>query len=128
MCFFANKSKTLTIINSIGKKTTVTAEIASGFFSKAIGLMFRKSLDRDNGMLFIFGKEDYHTFWMANTNLALEALHLAGDGKLVETISMEPHTGKYLPKNKSKYVLEVNQGFCKKNNVRIGDKLKLDFE
>ncbi|NYZ77442.1 DUF192 domain-containing protein, partial [Candidatus Micrarchaeota archaeon] len=111
--------------NPDGIPVTVNAEIADNAFTMAKGLMFRKSLDGNAGMLFVFPNADYHGFWMMNTTIPLDAIFIAEDGRVVDIIGMDPcsnilgcHT--YKPKETAIYVLEVNQGFSVANSIERG--------
>ena len=89
------------------------------------GLMLRDSLPQNAGMLFVFDNEAYHSFWMANTTIPLDAIHFDSNGKVVDIIHMEPcktvesYCRNYTPQEKAKYVLEVNEGFSDKNSIKI---------
>ena len=126
------ETRKITIINSAGEKISIEVEIADTALKKAKGLMFRQELEQDKGMLFLFNTTDFHSFWMMNTKISLEAIHFSEEGKIVDIVQMDPcNTNKckqYVPKVKSRYVLEVNHGFSKRNNVAINDSLVLDFE
>jgi len=105
----------------------VDAEVAESPFKKFLGLMFRDKLDENRGMLFVFDKEDYHSFWMLFTKIPLEAIFISEDFQVVDIIRMEPFSFRsYKPKRKAKYVLEVNKGFSNRNNVKEG--AKADFK
>ena len=119
--------KRLKVTDSEGKDITVDAEIADSFFSKMKGLMGRRSLGENEGMLFIFERAERHSFWMFNTKIPLDAIFFDEDGKAVDIITMEPCKSpvgfdcpNYRPVAPAKYVLEVNKGFAKKNKLTIG--------
>ncbi|VVC02464.1 putative ACR [Candidatus Bilamarchaeum dharawalense] len=119
----------ITIINSDGKSVDIEAEMANDSATKAKGLMGRTSLGQNEGMLFTFPKAGKYGFWMFNTSIALDAIHFDENGTVVDIIAMEPcgltNCSQYYPKTDSKYVLEVNVGFAKKNKIFIGkSKLK----
>lgn len=124
--------KQISITNKENKEILVKAEIVRDQISMMRGLMGRKELPENQGMLFVFPNEDYHTFWMMNTTIKLEALHFSKEGELVDIVKMEPCKSlidcpKYSPKTVSKYVLEVNQGFSETNKFEIGkSKIKVD--
>jgi len=112
-------------MNILIGNSRVDVEIAKSPLRKFLGLMFRKELDKNQGMLFIFNKEDYHSFWMLFTKIPLEAIFISKNYRVVDIIQMIPNSVKqYRPSIKAKYVLEVNKGFSKKNNVKIGSKVK----
>ncbi len=112
------------IKNSNNQELDIEAEIADNFLSQSLGLMFRNSLKENSGMLFTFEKEAIYSFWMFCTKIPLDAIFIDEKGLVVEIIAMEPCNGftcpQYTPKNKSKYVLEVNLGFAKKNSILAG--------
>lgn len=113
------------IIFSNGVKIKV--EIAKTEEERAIGLMFRHSIPQDYGMLFIFEKEDYQSFWMKNCFFPLDIIFFNSSFMIVDIKEEFEPCGAdpcptYTSKEKAIYVLEVNSGFCKKNGLKIGDK------
>ncbi len=104
----------------IGEKE-VFVEIADTPAKRAKGLMFRKSLDENEGMFFIFENEGYHSFWMANTYIPLDIIWFDSDMNIVhiernvptctETGNLRALCKSYRPGKKAKYVLEVNAGW-----------------
>lgn len=115
----------LILRNTQNKNIPVSVHLASSPLQQLRGLMFRKYLPKNRGMLFIFDKEDYHTFWMLFTFIPLEAVFLDKHRKIIDIIAMQPHSPKlYKPKNKAKYALELNQGFCQKHRIKLGSKVK----
>jgi len=126
--FFFQTKKEFTrieIVNEEGKQIPIDVEIADTGIKRMKGLMFRSSLGQNEGMLFVFDNEDYRKFWMMNTTIPLDAIHIAANGTVVEVILMDPCTSlisckSYPSSQKAKYVLEVNQGFAKENGIEIG--------
>jgi uncharacterized protein len=109
------------------KDTCVSVETVDDDLSRAKGLMFRKSLARDSGMLFIFPSEDIYSFWMKNTLIDLDMIWLNKDLQVVEIKSFVPgcktaDCPSYTPKNKAKFVLEINAGFAEIYKIKINDK------
>ena len=106
---------------------TVDAEIAQEDEHRQRGLMYRKALDENAGMLFIFEVERELTFWMRNTCLPLDMMFIAADGTIVgieeNTPTLTDET--FSPGCNAKYVLEVNAGWTRKNGVKAGMKVKL---
>ena len=119
--------KTISITNANNKKIFPDAEIADNFLSRALGLMFRFSLEDNKGMLFVFDKEDYYSLWMLFTFIPLEAIFISEDKKIVDIMQLRPHglTAKTSPVP-AKYILEVPAGFSSKNSIKNGDKVQVD--
>lgn len=106
---------------------TVKAEVARTAEQRSQGLMYRKELGEDEGMLFLMPYSGYHQFWMKNTLIPLDLIFIGEDLKikgLVENTTPESTTPLGISEP-SKYVLEVNAGFCKKNGVQPGDPVKM---
>jgi uncharacterized membrane protein (UPF0127 family) len=116
--------KKISITNSEGTAVSVDVEVADNLTTRAKGLMGRKSLGEYECMLFVFDEPGFHSFWMVNTSIPLDAIFMDEEGTVVDVIEMEPcgllkcplHT----PKSRAKYVLEVNQGFSKRNKIEEG--------
>ena len=106
---------------------TVKAEIADTPLKEMRGLMFRKSLGANEGMIFTFGSEDYYGFWMMNTSIPLDMIWLNSNKQVVYiqkdaqpcTITSCPI---YRPSAPGQYVLEVNAGFADAHNIKAGTK------
>ncbi len=123
--FYAFFYKKTSITLPFGNKITVI--IADNLVDRAQGLMHKKSLAGNKGMLFVFEEEGFYSFWMKNTLIPLDIVWLSGDKKIVDyKESAMPclidFCDKYINDQKAKYVLEVNAGFIKKENLKIGDK------
>jgi len=110
------------------EKISVSVETAKTREARGLGLMYRKSLKKNSGMLFIFEEEKQHPFTMKNTYIPLDMIFISRTKKIVGIIeNTRPLTrGPYSIKTASKYVLEVNAGFCSKNGISIGDQVVLD--
>ncbi len=124
----ANKPETKYARINVGN-TEVKAEIADTPLKQAKGLMFRKSLPQNDGMLFVFDKEDYYGFWMMNTSIPLDIIWINKDMEIVHIEKSVQPCGilcpVYKPKEKARYVLEVNAGFVDKNKVEVGHFIEL---
>ena len=112
-------------------KNCFNAEIASSFPVLMRGLMFRKALEENGGMLFVFLDENKHSFWMKNTLIPLDIIWLSGGKEAVYIAkNVQPCETLYCPSispdKAAKYVLEVNGGKADEIGVKIGD--KADFE
>jgi len=108
----------------------IDVEIANTDEARQQGLMFRNSLEENEGMLFVFDNEEKREFWMKNTFIPLDIIFLDKNMQVVSIIeSMEPCKEANCPTYSSKvpatYALEVNAGFVKENNINEGMVAKL---
>ncbi len=107
------------------KGKEIWVEVAKTPEERAQGLMGRKHLGKDEGMLFIFDKEDYHGFWMKNTLIPLSIAFMDREGRIVEITDMKPLTLEtHLPPRPILYALEMNQGWFSANKIRVGDMVR----
>jgi uncharacterized membrane protein (UPF0127 family) len=116
---FKNKCN-ITIINSKGKEITVDCEIPKTQEEKSIGLMYRDNLCDNCGM---FYDEVNSGFWMKNVKFPLDMI-FAKNGIIVDIKKALPNDPTIIsPSEDSDWNLEVNEGFCEKNNISLGDKI-----
>lgn len=114
------------------KNKKIWVEMAVSEQQRAQGLMYRKSLGKDEGMLFVFPQEKVLSFWMKNTFIPLTIAYFNKDGILIDLKDMEAFGKKqgdpptYPSSRPAKYALEMNQGWFSKNQVGLGSKLRLD--
>jgi uncharacterized membrane protein (UPF0127 family) len=111
-----------------GAEFQVSVEIASNDETRARGLMFRRSMPEDAGMLFVFAEERHQSFWMKNTYLPLDMLFVDAKGTIVGIVeNAEPHTltSRSVP-GVSKFVLELNGGWCARHGVAAGDRMTVE--
>ncbi len=89
----------------------VRVEIANSDESRARGLMFRRELQQDRGMIFVFPTTEEHSFWMHNTLIALDMIFLAEDRSVAGVVTAPPQTDALRTVHKpSRYVVEVSAG------------------
>jgi uncharacterized protein len=100
----------------------VKVEVARTDDERSRGLMFRKELAADGGMLFLFEVPEEHGFWMHNTFIPLDMIFLGEDRSVVGVVAnAEPHTDILRSVHKpSKYVLEVKGGEAAAHGVGPG--------
>lgn len=106
---------------------TLTVEVMSTDAHRTRGLMFRRELAEEKGMLFVFPDVDVRTFWMRNTCLPLDMLFVTDDGfiaGIVENVPTMNDAGRTVS-CPVRYVLEVNAGFARRHGVKPGQKLRL---
>ena len=109
-------------------RAAVAVEIADTPASREYGLMFRKHLDEDAGMIFIFKAPQHQEFWMKNTIISLDMIFADSGGKIVGIVrKAEPFSEAIdAVEGDSQYVLEVNGGFCDRHGVKSGDTLRFE--
>ncbi|MDT7880877.1 MAG: DUF192 domain-containing protein [Candidatus Hydrothermia bacterium] len=103
-------------------------EIADNDEKRSLGLMFRKYLPDSVGMLFIFDSSGIYPFWMKNTYIPLSIAFIDENYKIIDIFDLEPlDETPIFPLKKFKYALEVNRNWFKRNDIRVGDKVKFMF-
>lgn len=119
------ETRALYFENSSGKSPEITVEIADTEMSRQHGLMFRRELCENCGMLFIFPDEDFRAFWMKDTYLSLDIIFIRADGEVINVVQGTTpfSTRKVLSTAPAKYVLEVKAGDAEKYGIAPGAKL-----
>lgn len=102
---------------------TLQVEVARSPLERAQGLMFRKEMGADHGMLFAFEEERIQSFWMKNTYLPLSIAFIDRDKRIVNLHDMAPNNSERTYESTAPvlYALEVNQGWFARNGVGVGD-------
>lgn len=102
----------------------INAEVASTPEQRAQGLMFRKKMAANNGMLFDFGAPAGVCMWMKNTYIPLSVAFIDQNGVIVNIEDMEPMTTRNHCANKPvRYALEMNRGWFKQKKADTGSKI-----
>jgi uncharacterized membrane protein (UPF0127 family) len=116
------------VLHTGGGDVTVKVEVADTPDERALGLMYRKELAADAGMLFIFDAEDHLSFWMKNTPLPLDMIFITNDKRILGIVkdAVPYTTTSRAVAGKSRYVLEVNAGFTAKHGVKSGDTVSFE--
>ncbi len=106
----------------------IDVEIADNDAKRERGLMFRKTMEDVQGMLFVFIVSELQSFWMKNTVLSLDIMFVNENKEIVKIHkNTTPYSKESLPsEKKSMYVVEVVAGFSDKYGVKEGD--KIDFK
>ncbi|MDA1098453.1 MAG: DUF192 domain-containing protein [Proteobacteria bacterium] len=122
-----------TAIAPINNVTVITAqarpqfhvELAATDDARRKGLMHRRVLAKDAGMLFIFPISGRHGFWMKDTLIPLDMLFIAGDGRIVYVHhNAQPHSLTPITPNKdARAVLEINGGLSRRLGIAVGDQV-----
>jgi uncharacterized membrane protein (UPF0127 family) len=105
-----------------GRPWVVHVEVANNDAARAKGLMFRRELRPDTGMIFIFPAAEEQSFWMHNTLISLDMIFLGDDRAVVGVIDhAEPRTDTPRTVHKpSRYVIEVSAGEAAAHGVGTG--------
>ena len=99
-------------------------EVAADEAQRMQGLMFRKQLGREEGMLFIFEEPAYHSMWMKNTLIPLSVAFVDKDGVILNILDMEPQTlDSHMAAGPAVYAIETNKGWFAAKKVKAGDKV-----
>ncbi|MGH8619830.1 MAG: DUF192 domain-containing protein [Burkholderiales bacterium] len=103
----------------------IAAEVAANDPTRQQGLMYRRIMAENRGMLFVFRDTAYHAMWMQNTYLPLSVAFIDTKGVIVNIEDMQPQTTDTHPaKAPVKYALEMNQGWFKKRGIKPGAKIE----
>lgn len=104
------------------KGREIQVEVARTPGERAVGLMGRKHLGKEEGMLFIFEEEGHHSFWMKDTYIPLSIAFIDRESRIVKITDMKPLTlTSHPPPKPVLYALEMNQGWFSKNGIKVGD-------
>ena len=104
---------------------TFKIETAIGEYETQTGLMYRKELPRDSGMLFMFDNEQPRSFYMKNTEIELDILYIDASKKIVKIYrKAKPFDPTSLPSNMPvKYVFEVGGAVSSSYGIVVGDRV-----
>ena len=107
---------------------TVQAEVARTPEERERGLMFRESLAKGEGMLFVFPDAQYRSFWMKDTFIPLDIAYLDADLKIVDILPMEPQTTEPQASTRpAMFALEVPRGWFAEEDIAAGAQARLVF-
>ena len=97
-------------------------EVVSTLKDRNTGLMFRKSLPDDGGMIFVWDRKKIQCMWMKNTLIPLSVAYIEDTGEIIGIYDMVPLSMKSVCSKKPVlYALEVNKAWFKKNEFHVGD-------
>lgn len=123
VCLQAQAAMPLVELN-IGKHA-LTAEVAANDPDRMQGLMHRRMLPENRGMLFVFPNVAYHGMWMMNTYIPLSVAFIDDKGVIINIEDMQPHTrDSHSAKQPAKYALEMNLGWFRKRGIGPGARLE----
>lgn len=102
----------------------IRAEVAADYSSRGRGLMHRKSLGANAGMLFIFDAAALHCMWMKNTYIPLSVAFIDEHGEIVNIADMQPHSEQsHCAARPARYALEMSRGWFAERGIKAGARL-----
>lgn len=102
----------------------IEAEVAANDQNRQVGLMNRKSMAQQRGMLFVFPQANTHCMWMRNTLLPLSVAFLDEDGAIINIEDMQPQTeNNHCARRPARYALEMNLGWFAQRGLKPGTRL-----
>lgn len=103
---------------------TVSAEVAHTELARSQGLMYRQSMEKNSGMLFVFLETERHSMWMMNTDIPLSVAFLDEKGVILNIADMAPNTATaHSSAGAAKYALEMNLGWFAAKNIKAGERV-----
>ena len=103
----------------------LTAEVAATTETRTQGLMHRRVLPENRGMLFVFRDPGPYAMWMMNTYIPLSVAFLDEAGRIINIEDMQPHTrDSHGAAKAAKYALEMNQGWFAKRKIKPGARVE----
>lgn len=113
------------VVMTSGGERSFSIEIADDWAERSAGLMFRKDMADDHGMLFVFQQTREVAFWMKNTPMPLDLIFVGEDGRIIAVRQGEPQSEAVIdPGAPSRFVLELKAGTSAKEGIKAGDLLK----
>jgi len=112
--------------NAKGQDIAIDCEVARSEKDKERGLMFRKSMPRNRGMIFVYNKAEEMSFWMQNTQIPLSIAFIHEKLFIASIHDMKPMsmdiTTSDIP---VLYAIEVNQGWLKSHHILAGNRISI---
>lgn len=105
---------------------TIKVMIADTPQKQSIGLMSRRYMPADQGMLFVFGNDEPRSFWMKNTYISLDQIYVDRYGLIIDiNRNARPLSTAYYVSRPCRYVIEANGGYCDGHGIDVGDKVSM---
>jgi len=103
----------------------IRAEVADSMGTRMEGLMYRKSMPQNSGMVFVFAENAAHCMWMKNTLIPLSVAFLDESGAIINIADMQPHSEQsHCATRPARYALEMNKGWFAQRGIKPGAKLR----
>lgn len=115
----------LPTVSLIAGMHLIQAELAVTPRQQQIGMMFRRSMGPNEGMLFVNDYSEQRCFWMRNTLIPLSIAFIADDGRIVNVAEMKPQSDdSHCSTEPVRYALEMNAGWFAKRGLKPGTRLR----
>lgn len=122
------KQGELKFISQDGKRniSQIDIELAANDEKRTQGLMWRRKMEEQQGMLFVMERQEIQSFWMLNTYISLDIIFVNEQRQIVtirsntKPQSLDP----VISDEPALYVVEVNAGYCRKHGITVGDKIE----
>jgi len=103
----------------------IQAEVAATLPQQMTGMMFRRQMGSNEGMLFVYDEPAPRCFWMRNTYVPLTIAFVADDGRIVNLADMQPlNDASHCSTEPVRFALEMNQGWFARRGIQPGFKLR----
>jgi uncharacterized membrane protein (UPF0127 family) len=103
----------------------IRAEVADNMSARTTGLMHRKSMAQNAGMVFVFAENAAHCMWMKNTLIPLSVAFIDEAGAIINIADMQPHSEQsHCAARPARYALEMNKGWFAQRGIKPGAKLR----
>jgi hypothetical protein len=122
--FAQDRPQSLPVIQLTAGFHVIRAEVAQRMNERSIGLMHRRTMGTNDGMLFVFEQPEPQCFWMKNTLLPLSIAFLGDDGRIVNIADMQPQSlDSHCSARPVRFALEMNQGWFAKRGLKAGSRI-----
>ena len=103
----------------------IEAEVAHTAQARQVGLMMRKTMAPQRGMVFVFEHDATHCMWMKNTFLPLSVAFVDAQGKVINIEDMQPQSeDNHCAAAPARFALEMNLGWFRERGIKAGDVLR----
>ena len=108
---------------------TFSVEVARTPEQRQRGLMHRSSIGENEGMLFVFERDQQLSFWMKNTEIPLSIAYISKGGEIREIHDLEPHSERSVKSSRAvRYALELPRGAFERAGAEVGDRLDIPLQ
>jgi len=123
-CFAAPAWAQLPTLDLTAGMHRIHAEVAADMGSRMTGLMHRKSMAQNDGMVFVFEESATQCMWMKNTLIPLSVAFIDEAGTIINIADMKPQTeDSHCAARPARYALEMNKGWFAQRGIKPGSRL-----